>query len=174
MVKRGGPKHETEIKARCFKDNGDPFKPKFDEWFAFADPEQVRLPASDPAPAESAAAAEAAAAAAEAAAAPVSIGGGAVPDLWLAFAARFEAVGGLRTSEIFRVSADNGKLDDGERELFDVSKNEEICSKNKELCIKNEELCIKNKEFCIKNDEFCSQQRTRTRMLPKQRPRLEL
>ena len=123
MVERGGGGgHENEVKVRCFDEKkGKPFNKKYDEWIAFDDTERLRAVGGGSSP--------------EAAEAPVeglppppkpSGGGGGgdgrqLPELWLALVARFEAVGGLSTVGIFRVSADNDALDEAEGELFDPS-----------------------------------------------------
>ena len=115
MLERGGKKHETEIKVRCFNDKGKPYKPKYDEWIAFDDAGRLR-PLPDGGGGDDDANSSSNLMSDDVAPPPPQL-----PELWLALAARFEAVGGLTTDGIFRESANKDTLDECESRLFSSS-----------------------------------------------------
>ena len=89
VLERGGKKHETEIKVRCFTDKGKPYKPKYDEWVAFDDAGRLR-PLPDAAASDDGESSSNSIPDLVPPPPPPRL-----PELWLALAARFEAVGGV-------------------------------------------------------------------------------
>lgn len=119
MLERGGKKHETEIKVRCFNDKGKPFNKKYDEWISFDDADRLRplRSADDANDADGAPAEEEPGLPEDALPTPPAR----LPELWLALVTQFEVAGGFTADGIFRASANKEALDECERELFNPS-----------------------------------------------------